>query len=95
MSDAPEGKRLRDKVPCEAHGGLKTPRDRRDPIDLLIESNQGRLSQLVPIRHRQMLESPFAFYRGSAALMASDLAHTPYTGVKVQVCGDFCARVCA
>jgi len=83
-----EGKRLRDKVPCEAHGGWKTPRDRRDPIDLLIESNQGRMPQLVPIRHGRMLESPFAFYRGSAALMASDLAHTPNTGLRVQACGD-------
>jgi uncharacterized protein (DUF2252 family) len=82
------GKRLRDKVPCEAHGGWKTPRDRRDPIDLLIESNQGRMPQLVPIRHGRMLESPFAFYRGSAALMASDLAHTPSTGLRVQACGD-------
>jgi hypothetical protein len=43
-----EGKRLRDKVSCEAHGGWKAPRDRRDPIDLLIESNQGRMPQLVP-----------------------------------------------
>jgi uncharacterized protein (DUF2252 family) len=83
-----EGKRLRDKVPCEAHGGWKTPRDRRDPIDLLIESNHGRMPQLVPIRHGRMLESPFAFYRGSAALMASDLAHTPNTGLRVQACGD-------
>ena len=83
-----EGKRLRDNVPREAHGGWKTPRDRRDPIDLLIESNQGRMPQLVPIRHGRMLESPFAFYRGSAALMASDLAHTPNTGLRVQACGD-------
>jgi len=83
-----EGKRLRDKVPREAHGGWKTPRDRRDPIDLLIESNQGRMPQLVPIRHGRMLESPFAFYRGSAALMASDLARTPNTGLRVQACGD-------
>ena len=83
-----EGKRLRDNVPCEAHGGWKTPRDRRDPIDLLIELNQGRMPQLVPIRHGRMLELPFAFYRGSAALMASDLAHTPNTGLRVQACGD-------
>jgi uncharacterized protein (DUF2252 family) len=83
-----EGKSLRDKVSRRDHARWKAPSDRRDPVDLLIESNQGRMPQLIPIRHGRMLQSPFAFYRGSAALMAADLAHTPNTGLRVQVCGD-------
>jgi uncharacterized protein (DUF2252 family) len=83
-----EGKALRDDVPREAHGGWKPPKDRRNPVELLLESNQGRLPDLVPIRHGRMVQSPFAFFRGSAALMAADLAHTPTSGLKVQACGD-------
>ena len=83
-----EGKALRGEVPREAHGGWKPPKGRRNPIELLIESDQGRLPSLIPIRHGRMLQSPFAFYRGSAALMAADLAHTPISGLKVQACGD-------
>ena len=82
------GKALRDSVAREAHSGWKAPKDRRDPVELLIESNQGRLQQLVPIRHGRMTQSPFAFFRGSAALMAADLARTPSTGLKAQACGD-------
>jgi uncharacterized protein (DUF2252 family) len=83
-----EGKALRDTVPREEHGGWKPPKDRRDPIELVLESNEGRMPDLVPIRHGRMLQSPFAFYRGSAALMAGDLAHTPNSGLRVQACGD-------
>jgi uncharacterized protein (DUF2252 family) len=83
-----EGKALRESVPREAHGGWKPPKDRRDPVELLLESNKGRMPELVPIRHGRMLQSPFAFFRGSAALMAADLAHTPRSGLKVQACGD-------
>jgi uncharacterized protein (DUF2252 family) len=61
---------------------------RRDPVDLLSESNEGRIPELVPIRFGRMLQSPFAFYRGSAALMAADLASTPKSGLMVQACGD-------
>jgi uncharacterized protein (DUF2252 family) len=82
------GKFLRDRVPREAHAGWKAPHDRRDPIDLLIESNQGRLPQLIPIRFGRMMQSPFTFYRGSAGLMAADLATTPASGLRVQACGD-------
>jgi uncharacterized protein (DUF2252 family) len=64
------------------------PSNRRDPVELLTESNKDRMPQLVPIRHGRMVESPFAFYRGSAALMAADLARTPVTGLRVQACGD-------
>jgi uncharacterized protein (DUF2252 family) len=83
-----EGKALRDAVPREEHGGWKPPRGRRDPVELLLESNKGRMPELVPIRHGRMLHSPFAFYRGTAALMAADLAHTPNSGLRVQACGD-------
>src|SRR5271167_2257195 len=83
-----EGKALREGVPREDHGGWKAPRDRRDPVELVLESNEGRMPDLVPIRHGRMLQSPFAFYRGTAALMAADLAHTPISGLRVQACGD-------
>jgi uncharacterized protein (DUF2252 family) len=82
------GKSLRDKVAREEHGGWKAPKDRRDPVDIVTASNEGRQQDLVPIRHGRMLQSPFAFYRGSAALMAYDLASTPVSGLRVQACGD-------
>ena len=82
------GKSLRNKVAREAHGGWKAPKDRRDPVEIVTASNEGRQEHLVPIRHGRMLQSPFAFYRGTAALMASDLARTPVSGLRVQACGD-------
>ena len=82
------GKALRDKVPRESHAGWKAPRDRRDPIDLLLESDAGRIPQLIPIRFGRMMQSPFSFYRGSASIMAADLATTPQSGLRVQACGD-------
>ena len=82
------GKALRDATPRAAHGGWKPPKDRRDPIELLRESNEGRMPELIPIRFGRMAQSPFAFYRGSAAVMAADLASTPATGLRVQACGD-------
>jgi uncharacterized protein (DUF2252 family) len=83
-----EGKALRDAVPREAHAGWTPPKDRRDPVEMLLESNEGRMADLIPIRHGRMLQSPFAFYRGTAAIMAADLAHTPASGLRVQACGD-------
>jgi uncharacterized protein (DUF2252 family) len=85
---AAAGKALRDKVPREWHGGWKGFKGRPNPIDLLRKSDAGRMKELVPIRYGRMLQSPFAFYRGSAALMASDLAKTPNIGLNVQACGD-------
>lgn len=82
------GKALRDSVPRQSHAGWKPPASRRDPIEILKESNQDRLAELVPIRYGRMLPSPFTFLRGSAGLMASDLATTPTTGLRVQACGD-------
>jgi len=82
------GKALRDATPRAAHGGWKAPKDRRDPIELLRESNEGRIPELIPIRFARMAQSPFAFYRGAAAVMAADLASTPASGLRVQACGD-------
>ena len=83
-----KGKALRDEVPRASHAGWKAPKGRRDPIELLLETNAGRMPALIPIRFGRMSESPFAFYRGSAALMAADLAKTPASGLRVQACGD-------
>lgn len=83
-----KGKALRDKVPRATHAGWKAPKDRRDPIKLLLETNEGRMADLVPIRFGRMSASPFAFYRGAAALMAADLGTTPSSGIRVQACGD-------
>ena len=55
---------------------------------MLEASNQGRVPELIPIRYGRMLHSPFAFLRGSASVMAFDLAKTPVSGIRVQACGD-------
>ncbi len=82
------GRALRDKVPRASQGGWSSPRGRADPVEILKGSNEGRVLDLVPIRFGRMSESPFAFYRGAAAVMAADLAHTPASGIRVQACGD-------
>lgn len=83
-----KGKALREKVPRASQAGWKPQKGRRDPVELLCDSNAGRLEELIPIRFGRMSASPFAFYRGSAALMAADLATTPTSGIRVQACGD-------
>ncbi|WP_284266675.1 DUF2252 domain-containing protein [Bradyrhizobium iriomotense] len=85
---AAAGKALRGKLAREQHGGWKPSKDRPNPIDILQKSDAGRVKELVPIRYGRMLQSPFAFYRGSAGVMAADLARTPSTGLSVQACGD-------
>ena len=75
-------------MPRETHGGWKPPGKRRDPVEILVESNKGRVPELVPLRFGRMSQSPFAFYRGAAAIMAADLAGTPHSGLRVQACGD-------
>ncbi|MBV9356980.1 MAG: DUF2252 domain-containing protein [Chloroflexi bacterium] len=82
------GRAVRKTVPRRAHGAWKAPADRRDPVAVLEAQAGDRLPDLVPIRYGRMLASPFAFYRGSAAIMAMDLATTPSTGLTVQLCGD-------
>lgn len=82
------GKGLRDKFPRSSHSFWKPFTGRPDPIELIHESNKGRIPDLVPLRHGRMVQSPFTFYRAGALNMASDLANTPDTGIKVQCCGD-------
>lgn len=83
-----EGKAIRLRLPLASHADLQAPANRKDPIDILIESSAGRIPELLPIRYGRMMQSPFAFYRGAAAIMAADLANLPSTGIRVQACGD-------
>jgi uncharacterized protein (DUF2252 family) len=83
-----EGKAMRERVPRTAHAKWKRDENRKDPIAILRAGESGRLEELLPIRYGRMLQSPFAFYRGAAAVMAADLAKTPVTGIRVQACGD-------
>jgi uncharacterized protein (DUF2252 family) len=82
------GKALREKVPRSSHAEWAAPSGRPDPIEVLHQSDRGRLPELLPIRYGRMQQSPFAFFRGSAAIMAWDLSKTPATGIRVQACGD-------
>lgn len=82
------GRALRTKCPRKSHETWRPPSTRPDPISVLIRSNTGRIPHLLPIRYGRMMESPFAFYRGAAALMAGDLAQTPKSSIIVQACGD-------
>jgi uncharacterized protein (DUF2252 family) len=82
------GKSLRERVPRTSHAEWAAPPGRPDPIALLQGNDNGRLPELLPIRYGRMGQSPFAFFRGSAALMAWDLSKTPATGIRAQACGD-------
>jgi uncharacterized protein (DUF2252 family) len=82
------GRVARREVPRESHATFEPPAYRPDPVDLLEHQARVRVPELVPIRYGRMLASPFAFYRGAALIMASDLASTPRTGLHVQCCGD-------
>jgi hypothetical protein len=82
------GKALRDRATRKSHAEWNPPDNRPDPVDLLIENSQGRMEDLIPIRYGRMAASPFAFYRGAAAIMASDLSRTPSTGLNIVICGD-------
>ncbi len=82
------GRSRRAAVPRRSHAAWTAAADRPDVIDTLAASNEGRIPELVPIRIGRMLGSPFAFLRGSAAVMATDLAGSPTTGSPVQLCGD-------
>ena len=83
-----EGRAERESVPLEAHGEWATPGSRPDPVGIIEKQNATRVPELVPIRHGRMIVSPFTFYRGTAAIMASDLSRSPTTGLRVQCCGD-------
>jgi uncharacterized protein (DUF2252 family) len=84
---AARGKAVRKEVPLGSHADFR-PGQERDPVGLLISQAEGRVADLVPIRHGRMLVSPFTFYRGGALIMAADLAQTASTGLTVQLCGD-------
>ncbi|MFF1354854.1 DUF2252 domain-containing protein [Streptomyces sp. NPDC058297] len=83
-----EGKALRDRVPRSTHATLTLHPARPDAVTAVDESNLGRIEELTPIRVGRMAATPFAFLRGSAGLMAHDLAQTPVTGIGTQICGD-------
>lgn len=82
------GKALRAKCSRKSHEAWRPPANRRDPISVLTHTSKGRMGHLLPIRYGRMMQSPFAFYRGAAAIMAADLAQTPKSSIIVQACGD-------
>ncbi|MFD8501228.1 DUF2252 domain-containing protein [Streptomyces sp. NPDC059687] len=83
-----EGKALRARVRRRSHAELAVDTDRPDALTAVQESSRGRIPDLAPIRVGRMAATPFAFLRGSAGLMAYDLARTPMTGINAQICGD-------
>ncbi|WP_282336337.1 DUF2252 domain-containing protein [Pinibacter soli] len=83
-----EGKQIRKKVSRSSQGEFATSKDRPEILSFIQQSNYDRLPDLVPIRHARMSASPFAFYRGTASIMAYDLSHMPNTGINVQAIGD-------
>src|SRR5215203_2857213 len=82
------GRVARRVVPRIMHGEWAPAPDRPDPIDLLKAQARDRIQELIPIRYSRMMASPFAFMRGSAIVMANDLASIPKTGIQAQLCGD-------
>src|SRR5690349_18232519 len=82
------GKALRKKVARSSHAEWSPAVDRPDPVKLLEEQNRMRFAHLVPLRFERMSVSPFTFLRGTAVVMADDLASTPVSGIQVQLCGD-------
>ncbi|WP_329493141.1 DUF2252 domain-containing protein [Kitasatospora herbaricolor] len=85
---AARGKAARTTSPRSGHGWFDPPAGRADPVDLLEQQSAERLAELIPIRYGRMTESPFRFYRGAAAIMAADLAGSPDSGLRTQLCGD-------
>jgi uncharacterized protein (DUF2252 family) len=85
---AARGKAARAEVPRSSHAVFEPGASGRDPVELLEEQAKTRVPELVPIRYGRMLVSPFSFYRGAALIQASDLATTPTSGLRAQLCGD-------
>src|SRR5215469_496139 len=83
-----KGRSLRAKCPRSSHSKMASSRSPRDPMSLIEKSTAGRVKNLLPIRFTRMLESPFAFFRGTAVIQAHDLKNTPSAGIIVQSCGD-------
>jgi uncharacterized protein (DUF2252 family) len=82
------GKRLRERVPRSSLGDWSAPVGRPDPVQQIMDSHEGRLGRLVPIRVGRMIASPYGFLRGTAVVMAEDVAHLPATGITPVICGD-------
>ena len=82
------GRERRKLVPRQSHAQWSPPADRPDPVAVLEQQATPRVPDLVPIRYGRMAASPFSYFRGAAASMAWDLAHTPTTDIRVQACGD-------
>src|SRR2546421_260066 len=80
------GREERGRVRRRDHAAWDPPSARADPVEVLQQQETSRVPELVPIRHGRMLESPFSFFRGAAAVMAADLAGTPSTDLRVQLC---------
>ena len=85
---AANGKFARSEASRSSHAVWEPPADRRGPVEVLQAQATTRVPELVPIRYGRMLVSPFTFYRGAAAVMAADLAGTPTSGLRAQLCGD-------
>jgi uncharacterized protein (DUF2252 family) len=86
------GRRLREACPRTSHAAWKAPHGRPDAVAMVLKAEKGRLPELLPLRHGRMAKSAFTFYRGAALTMATDLAGTPASGLRVQCCGD--AHLC-
>jgi len=82
------GRALRHQVPRKSLGDWAPPPDRPSPVDLIRESHEGRLEWLIPVRVARMVSSPYGFLRGTAIVMAEDVAHLPSTGITPVICGD-------
>lgn len=82
------GRGLRRTVPRSSLGEWEPPVGRPDPITLVMESHEGRVERLIPVRVGRMVASPYGFLRGTAIVMADDVAHLPATGITPVVCGD-------
>ncbi|WP_328535336.1 DUF2252 domain-containing protein [Streptomyces sp. NBC_00344] len=85
---AARGKAARSRASRSSQGEFAPSSHRADPVAAIEKQSADRVPELVPIRYGRMTESPFRFYRGAAGIMASDLATTPDTGLRVQLCGD-------
>ncbi|MFJ8659854.1 DUF2252 domain-containing protein [Streptomyces sp. NPDC093795] len=85
---AARGRAARKHTPRSSHGRWIPSSERPHPIDVLERQSRDRLPDLVPLRYGRMATSPFAFFRGAAAVMAADLAAQRHTGLTVQLCGD-------
>jgi uncharacterized protein (DUF2252 family) len=85
---AEQGRKARAAAARSSHADWSVSPGRQDPVAILQQQAVTRMPDLVPIRHGRMAASPFAFFRGAAAVMAADLAGSPRTNLKVQLCGD-------